>query len=91
MLLCQSAGEPGVFSRRVQVHGLHGRLEADQFVETIQPCQLEAIDGNTLIISTPDQQRKKQLLQHHLVLLEALARGQTPEYHIRILARGKSA
>jgi hypothetical protein len=70
---------------------LHDRLEADRFLDTIQPCQLEAIDGNTLIISTPDQQRKKQLLQHHLVLLEELARGQTPAYHIRILARGKSA
>jgi hypothetical protein len=34
---------------------------------------------------------KKQLIQHHLVLLEELARGQKQEYHIRILARGKSA
>ena len=67
------------------------RLEADRFLETIQPCQLEAIEGNTLIISTPDQKRKKQLIQHHLVLLEALARGQKQDYHIRILARGKSA
>jgi hypothetical protein len=70
---------------------LHDRLEADRFLETIQPCRLEAIEGNTLIISTPDQKRKKQLIQHHLVLLEALARGQKQEYHIRILARGKSA
>ena len=40
---------------------------------------------------TPDQKRKKQLIQHHLILLEELARGQKQEYHIRILARGKSA
>jgi hypothetical protein len=70
---------------------LSDRLEADRFLETIQPCQLEAIEGNTLIISTPDQKRKKQLIQHHLVLLEELARGQKQDYHIRILARGKSA
>jgi hypothetical protein len=70
---------------------LHDRLDADLFLETIQPCQLEAIEGNTLIISTPDQKRKKQLIQHHLVLLEELARGQKQDYHIRILARGKSA
>ena len=58
---------------------LSDRLEADRFLETIQPCQLEAIEGNTLIISTPDQKRKKQLVQHHLVLLEELARGQKQE------------
>ena len=42
-------------------------------------------------LPVPGIQQEPQLIQHHLVLLEALARGQTPEYHIRILARGKSA
>ena len=42
-------------------------------------------------LPVPGIQQEPQLIQHHLVLLEALARGQTQEYHIRILARGKSA
>src|SRR5216683_6228836 len=37
-------------------------------------------------LPVPGIQQEPQLIQHHLVLLEALARGQTPEYHIRILA-----
>jgi hypothetical protein len=36
---------------------LSDRLEADRFLETIQPCQLEAIEGNTLIISTPEEEK----------------------------------
>ena len=70
---------------------LSEQLEADLFIDMIQPCRLEGIEGHTLIISAPDQQRKKRLVQHHLALLEALARGQKQEYRIRILARGKSA
>ncbi len=70
---------------------LSDRLEADLFIDTMQPCRLEGIAGNTLIISAPDQKTKKRLVQHHLVLLETLARGQKKDYHIRILARGKSA
>ena len=70
---------------------LSDQLDADLFTETIQPCQLEGIADNTLIISAPDQKIKQRLVQRHVVLLEELVRGQNKDYHIRILARGKSA
>src|SRR6266446_4661742 len=69
---------------------LSDRIEATLFTEMIQPCRLEGIEGDTLIISAPDQAIKQRLVQHHAGLLEALARGQEKDYNIRILTRGKS-
>jgi len=69
---------------------LSDRIEASLFTEMIQPCRLEGIEGNTLIISAPDQAIKQRLVQHHAGLLEALAQGQGKHYNIRILTRGKS-
>jgi hypothetical protein len=69
---------------------LSERLEPDLFLDTIQPCRLEGIEGNTLIISAPDQKSKQRLIQQYLGLFEGLARGQKNDYRIRILARGKN-
>jgi len=66
------------------------RLDPDLFLDTIQPCRLEGIESNTLIISAPDQKSKKRLIQQYLGLFEELARGQKNDYRIRILARGKN-
>jgi hypothetical protein len=69
---------------------LSDRMDADLFTTLMQPCQLEAIEGETLIVSTPDPQSKQRLVENHMGLLEALAQGHKKAYHIRILARDKS-
>jgi hypothetical protein len=69
---------------------LSDRMEADLFTTLMQPCRLEGIEGETLILSAPDPQIKKRLVEGHMGLLEALARGHKKAYRICILARDKS-
>ena len=68
---------------------LKDRLETTVFTDTMQPCQLEGIDGDTLIISVPSQELKQRLAQEYVGLLEAFACAGEKDYHIHILIRGK--
>jgi plasmid replication initiation protein len=70
---------------------LRERLESRVFNEAIQSCQLECIEGDTLIVSAPNKGVKELLMQHYTDLIEELAYKQGKHYRIHILTRGKSS